>query len=169
MNSTVEIWRDGEIESVDASEFLERARYGGLQDGALVRFQGDASFTEPSDLIPVVEKMLIPPVPEPESQPQRSLLEECPACQKTVSVEAKSCPHCGHPMRGPAPGRSAGNVVAAIASFFIPGLGQLSQGRLFRGLGIFLFALMLWFIMLGWIVHLVAAHDAATWTPPQSS
>jgi hypothetical protein len=35
---------------------------------------------------------------------------------------------------------SAGNVIAALCSFFIPGLGQLLQGRLCRRLGWFLFA-----------------------------
>mgnify|MGYP003464812970 CR=1 FL=1 len=28
---------------------------------------------------------------------------------------------------------STGNVIAAVCSFFIPGLGQLVQGRLLRG------------------------------------
>ena len=35
---------------------------------------------------------------------------------------------------------SAGNVIAALCSFFIPGLGQLLQGRLLSAIGWFLFA-----------------------------
>ncbi|MCE2571234.1 hypothetical protein [Motilimonas eburnea] len=34
---------------------------------------------------------------------------------------------------------SAGNVIAAICSFFIPGLGQLVQGRILAALLFFLF------------------------------
>jgi TM2 domain-containing membrane protein YozV len=62
----------------------------------------------------------------------------------------------------PAPG-DAGNVIAAICSFFIPGLGQLVQGRLLRAAGMFVLAAVLWFFLLGWVVHLWSIIDAATW------
>lgn len=58
---------------------------------------------------------------------------------------------------------SGGNVIAGLASFFIPGLGQLVQGRLLRALVMFVLATVLWWIFLGWIVHLWSAYDAATW------
>ncbi len=58
---------------------------------------------------------------------------------------------------------SAGNVIAALASFFIPGLGQLIQGRPLRALIFFLAAAALWVIMLGWIIHIWAIIDAALW------
>jgi TM2 domain-containing membrane protein YozV len=58
---------------------------------------------------------------------------------------------------------STGNVIAALASFFIPGLGQLIQGRLVRALIFFVAAGLLWIIMLGWIMHLWAILDAALW------
>ncbi|MBB5208011.1 hypothetical protein [Chiayiivirga flava] len=35
---------------------------------------------------------------------------------------------------------STGNVIAAICSFFVPGLGQLFQGRLLSAIGWFLAA-----------------------------
>ena len=35
---------------------------------------------------------------------------------------------------------SSGNVIAALASFFIPGLGQLLQGRPLRGAIMFVLA-----------------------------
>jgi hypothetical protein len=35
---------------------------------------------------------------------------------------------------------SAGNVIAALCSFFVPGLGQLIQGRLLSAIGWFLLA-----------------------------
>ena len=63
-------------------------------------------------------------------------------------------------MSGPGPG-SAGNVIAALCSFFAPGLGQLLQGRLFMALVFFLLACTLWLVLLGWLVHLIAALDAA--------
>jgi len=58
---------------------------------------------------------------------------------------------------------SGGNVLAGLASFFFPGLGQLVQGRLMRALVMFVLACVLWWILLGWIVHLWSAFDAATW------
>jgi TM2 domain-containing membrane protein YozV len=60
---------------------------------------------------------------------------------------------------------SAGNVIAALASFFIPGLGQLIQGRPLPALGFFVAAAVLWIFLLGWIMHLWAIIDAALWKP----
>jgi TM2 domain-containing membrane protein YozV len=60
---------------------------------------------------------------------------------------------------------STGNVVAALASFFIPGLGQLLQGRPVKALVMFLLAGALWFVLMGWIVHLWSILDAALWKP----
>lgn len=56
---------------------------------------------------------------------------------------------------------SAGNVIAALASFFIPGLGQLLQGRLFMAIIQFVLAGALWIILMGWIIHLWSIIDAA--------
>lgn len=58
---------------------------------------------------------------------------------------------------------SPGNVIAALASFFIPGLGQLIQGRPVKALLFFVLAGILWFFLLGWIIHLWAILDAALW------
>ncbi len=63
---------------------------------------------------------------------------------------------------------SAGNVISALASLFIPGMGQLVQGRLMAAILFFVFAVVVWFItfgMLGWIMHLWAALNAALWKP----
>lgn len=57
---------------------------------------------------------------------------------------------------------SAGNVIAALASFFIPGLGQLLQGRLLKAIFQFVLAGLLWIFLLGWIIHLWSILDAAT-------
>ncbi|WP_100644343.1 hypothetical protein [Alteromonas facilis] len=66
---------------------------------------------------------------------------------------------------------SGGNVIAAICSFFIPGLGQLVQGRVLKALMFFLvtgvcyaLAATVIFIFLwpvGAIFHLWAIIDAA--------
>lgn len=56
---------------------------------------------------------------------------------------------------------SAGNVIAALCSFFIPGLGQLVQGRLLMAIIHFVLAAALWIILLGWIIHLWSILDAA--------
>jgi len=58
---------------------------------------------------------------------------------------------------------SAGNVIAALCSFFIPGLGQLVQGRLLSAVVMFVLACALWVILLGWIIHLWSIIDAAVW------
>ena len=60
---------------------------------------------------------------------------------------------------------SAGNVIAALASFFIPGLGQLIQGRLMMAIIQFVLAGVLWLVLLGWAIHLWSVIDAALWRP----
>ena len=60
---------------------------------------------------------------------------------------------------------STGNVIAALASFFVPGLGQLIQGRLLRAIVMFVLAAVLWWFLLGWIIHLWSILDAALWKP----
>ena len=60
---------------------------------------------------------------------------------------------------------SAGNVLAALCSFFIPGLGQLLQGRLLMAIVQFCLAAILWFVLLGWVIHLWSILDAALFKP----
>ncbi len=64
---------------------------------------------------------------------------------------------------------STGNVIAALASCFIPGLGQLLQGRLIMAGIMFVMAAVLWWILLGWIIHLWSILDAALWKPKTQS
>ena len=66
-------------------------------------------------------------------------------------------------MSGPG---SGGNVLAAVCSFFIPGLGQLVQGRVVAALGFFVAAALLWIVFLGWAIHLWSVVDAARWRAP---
>jgi TM2 domain-containing membrane protein YozV len=60
---------------------------------------------------------------------------------------------------------STGNVIAAVCSFFIPGLGQLVQGRLLKAIVMFVLACLLWIIWLGWLIHLWSILDAALFKP----
>jgi TM2 domain-containing membrane protein YozV len=60
---------------------------------------------------------------------------------------------------------STGNVIAALASFFVPGLGQLIQGRLVMAIVQFILAGVLWIFLLGWAIHLWSVLDAALWKP----
>ncbi len=60
---------------------------------------------------------------------------------------------------------STGNVIAALCSFFIPGLGQLIQGRIAKAAVMFVLNIALWFIMLGWIIMIWSTVDAAMFKP----
>ena len=60
---------------------------------------------------------------------------------------------------------STGNVIAAVCSFFIPGLGQLTQGRILAALIHFVLAALLWLIYLGWIIHIWSIYSAAVYRP----
>lgn len=63
---------------------------------------------------------------------------------------------------------STANVLAAICSFFIPGLGQLVQGRPLKALVHCVLAVLIWVISfgwLGWIMHCWSALEAALWKP----
>ncbi len=62
---------------------------------------------------------------------------------------------------------SCGNVIAALASFFIPGLGQLLQGRWLLAGVMFVLTALLWLILLGWIIHLWSIIDAAVYRPAE--
>ncbi|MDN4501862.1 hypothetical protein QX776_05590 [Alteromonadaceae bacterium BrNp21-10] len=63
---------------------------------------------------------------------------------------------------------SGGNVLAAICSFFIPGLGQLVQGRILPAILFFVAWAISWalvWVLIGWItlpiVYLWGIVDAA--------
>ena len=60
---------------------------------------------------------------------------------------------------------STGNVIAALCSFFIPGLGQLLQGRLLIAIIQFVLAAVMWIVLLGWLIHLWSILDAALYRP----
>jgi len=66
---------------------------------------------------------------------------------------------------------SSGNVIAALASFFIPGLGQLVQGRMLAALLHFILTGILWVVTFGlggWIGHIISCIEAARWKPARA-
>lgn len=58
---------------------------------------------------------------------------------------------------------SAGNILAAVASFFLPGLGQLFQGRFMAAVVQFGAYVVVSFLGLGWLVRIVSAVEAGLW------
>lgn len=63
---------------------------------------------------------------------------------------------------------STGNVIAALASFFVPGLGQLLQGRVLAAIFYFVLSGIIWFVtlgLLGVLGHIIACLDAAVHRP----
>jgi TM2 domain-containing membrane protein YozV len=90
-------------------------------------------------------------------------MPRCPYCEGEISETATKCRHCGEWVTPPTPvdpDRREGGVPAGIASFFLPGLGQFLTGRPKMGAGYFVMAFFAWWVMLGWVVHLIAAYDA---------
>lgn len=101
----------------------------------------------------------IPPViPAP---PAIGQLLSCPACGRGVSPHAGACPGCGHPLRVQSTG-STSQVLAGIASFVVPGLGQLVQGRPIAGVLMFGAGCVMWVFFMGWVMHIIAAVEAAS-------
>jgi len=63
---------------------------------------------------------------------------------------------------------SAGNVLAALANIFIPGVGQLAQGRVLPALGFFFGTLLglCCCVVPGLVAYVWSILDAACWKPP---
>jgi len=67
---------------------------------------------------------------------------------------------------------STGNVIAALCSFFIPGLGQLIQGRFLLALFMFVSVAVCWWFwfliippIIGVLIHLWSILGAALFEP----
>lgn len=66
-------------------------------------------------------------------------------------------------MNGPG---STGNVIAALCNVFIPGLGQLIQGRPLAAAAFFLSStILMCCCLLGLVPYVWSIIDAATWKP----
>ncbi len=64
---------------------------------------------------------------------------------------------------------SSGNVISALASFFLPGLGQLIQGRFFWAAFFFIGCAVLYGLVFTWpvavVMHIWAILNAALFNP----
>lgn len=61
---------------------------------------------------------------------------------------------------------STGNVISALASFCLPGLGQLLQGRVLAAIFFFVLSGVIWLVSFGFLGplgHIVACLEAAIW------
>jgi TM2 domain-containing membrane protein YozV len=62
---------------------------------------------------------------------------------------------------------TTGNVIAALASFFLPRLGQLLQGRVLAAIFYFILSGVIWVVTLGFLGvlgHIIACLDAAVYS-----
>jgi len=59
---------------------------------------------------------------------------------------------------------STSNVLAALASLLIAGLGQFMQGRKMMGLMQFILWAVLWIFVAGWIITIWSVIDAAIYS-----
>ncbi|MFA6965891.1 GYF domain-containing protein [Bosea sp. (in: a-proteobacteria)] len=50
--------------------------------------------------------------------------------------------------------------LALLLSFFIPGLGQMYNGQIGKGIGMLLLCIVLWMVLLGWVIWIWAMIDA---------
>lgn len=87
-------------------------------------------------------------------------------CAPTRRVHALDMTTCTSTPVTPSRG-SAGNVIAALANVFLPGLGQLAQGRPLAALLFFLGSTVLMLCcFLGLVPYVWSIVDAARWQPP---
>ena len=82
----------------------------------------------------------------------------CPNCGEKIDVKAEVCPKCGVRVKEtPAPPtdqKSAG--LAVVLSFFVPGLGQIYNGQIGKGIGFIILGGVLaltMFILIGFILY----------------
>ena len=81
----------------------------------------------------------------------------CKNCGAEIDEKAEICPKCGVRVKTiPITTEKKSSGIAAIASFFIPGLGQIYNGKIGKGImyiiiGI-IFALLM-FVLIGFILY----------------
>ena len=82
----------------------------------------------------------------------------CQSCGKKISVNAEICPHCGVRVAGIVPGEEKNVLLAAILSFFFPGLGHIYNGLTKKGISFiiaYIVSAILIFILVGVVLMLI--------------
>jgi TM2 domain-containing membrane protein YozV len=92
-------------------------------------------------------------------------MKACPFCAEDIQDAALVCKHCGRSMAGDVavkPARTWSPGVAAVMSFFIPGLGHLYKGRVLAGVCWFVFTIIGYMMMIvpGIALHLFVIYEA---------
>lgn len=91
----------------------------------------------------------------------------CRSCGEIILEEAEICPECGVRQKQPQENRNSDPGIAAVASALLPGLGQMYNGQIAKGiilLILYSFSFMLIFVFIGLFmvlpIWLFAIYDA---------
>lgn len=83
----------------------------------------------------------------------------CTNCGAEIDAKATVCPSCGVPQTGMTEGVSTKNEgLAAILSFFLPGLGQMYNGEISKGVLLMIIQvvnIILMFVIIGLFTYLL--------------
>ena len=83
----------------------------------------------------------------------------CKECGMEMSDNALACPKCGEPIE--VVPEKPDNILATVLNLFIPGLGQMIQGRVGRGIWILAgFILLSWTVIAPIVIYIWAIIDA---------
>ena len=80
----------------------------------------------------------------------------CSSCRSIIKKEAEICPQCGVRQQEPVQRKNAG--LAAVASFFFAGLGQIYNGQIAKGIALIFiqfFNVLLMFILIGFLTFFI--------------
>ena len=94
-------------------------------------------------------------------------LIKCSECNSKISDKAANCVNCGNPINNVSEIKVVNKNekgIAAILSYFVPGLGQMYRGKIASGFLWLLITLLGYacFIVPGIILHLICIGNAAS-------